>query len=188
MKNIILAISILFISMSISANETKTDTGTKTAYDFTFESIDGGEIKLSDYKGKPIMVVNTACLCGFTPQFVELEKLYQEYKDKGFVIVGVPSDDFGGQELDSEEEVKKYVDENFEVTFPLAKITKVKGDEAHPFYKWADDQTSFLGSPKWNFHKYIIDENGNLKDWYASTTSPISKKVKKSIEEILDNE
>jgi glutathione peroxidase len=155
----------------------------KNGYNFSYQAHElGKEIKLSDYEGKVVMVVNTACLCGFTPQYAELQKLYDKYKDKGLVIIGVPSDDFGGKELDSEAEVKKFVDEKFKITFPLTRISKVKGNDAIPFYKWAAKHAGFLGTPKWNFHKYLIGKNGEFVDWFSTNTSPTSDKIKKAIE------
>ncbi|HCR86089.1 MAG TPA: glutathione peroxidase [Alphaproteobacteria bacterium] len=155
----------------------------KNAHDFSFSALEAGkEIKLSEFKDKVVLVVNTACLCGFTPQYEELQKLYDEYKEKGLVIIGVPSDDFGGQELDTEEDVKKYVDDKFKITFPLTRISKVKGSDAIPFYKWANKKAGFIGSPKWNFHKYLISKNGDFIDWFSTKTSPTSDKIKKAIE------
>ncbi len=169
--------SLSFSKPAISAED--------NAYRFSFTDIKGKELNLSDYKGKLIMIVNTACLCGFTPQFAKLEKLYEKYKDKDFILIGVPSDNFGGQELDSEKDVEEYTQKNFKITFPLTSITDVKGDKAHPFYKWAATKVSILGTPKWNFHKYLIDKNGNLVEWYASTTSPTSKKITHKIDKLL---
>jgi glutathione peroxidase len=178
MKKLFLTLIISIIPMFANAENT-----VQNAYDFSFNALEAGkEIKLEDYKGKVLLVVNTACLCGFTPQFSELEKLYLKYKDKGLVIIGVPSNDFGGQELENETKVKDYLDKNFTITFPLTRITKIKGDEAHPFFKWASDKAGILGRPKWNFYKYLISKNGEFIEWYASTTTPDSKKLKKAIE------
>lgn len=179
MKKFILILTVILISMSKQASA-------KTAHDFEFKHIEEGKkIDLSDYKGKVLLVVNTACMCGFTPQFSGLEKLYQQYKDKGLVIVGIPSNDFGGQELDSEEEVEAYTQKNFSLTFPLSRITKVSGEEAHPFFKWAGEKAGFVGKPKWNFHKYLISKNGEFIDWFASITAPSSDKLTAAIEKEL---
>jgi glutathione peroxidase len=131
------------------------------------------------------MVVNTASECGFTPQYENMENLWQEYKEKGLVIIAVPSNDFGGQEPGTEAQICEFVEKNFNVTFPITKKYSVKGDNAHPFYKWANQESSFMGTPKWNFHKYLIDKEGNYADYYSSTTKPDSNKVKKRIEELL---
>ncbi|MFT6107081.1 MAG: glutathione peroxidase [Rickettsiales bacterium] len=155
------------------------------AHQFSFEGMDGNKINLSDLKGKVVLVVNTASKCGLTPQYQGLQNLYEKYQDKGLVIIGVPSGDFSNQEFENIEQVKKFTDEKFSVTFPLTFISKVKGKEAHPFYLWANKKSGFLGSPKWNFHKYLIDKDGNLAAWFASTTKPESKNIINKIEGIL---
>ena len=185
-KLIIFSIILTQVNFMNSVHASEIEINNMNAYQFSFASIKGEKINLSDYAGKVILIVNTACLCGFTPQYEDLEELYQKYKDKGLVVIGVPSDDFGGQELDSELEVKQYVDKNFKVTFPLTKITRVKGDNMHPFYKWAADKTSWLGTPKWNFHKYLIGKDGSFIDWFSTKTSPNSIKIINAIEKELD--
>lgn len=152
------------------------------AHRFEFQTIEGETIQLRDLKGKAILVVNTASQCGFTPQYADLQKLHESYKEKGLEIIGVPSDNFGGQEFDHNNEVKNFTQKKFETTFPLTVISNVKGKNAHPFYQWANQEAGFLGSPKWNFHKYLIGKDGNLKEWFASSTSPQSKKIIKAIE------
>lgn len=170
---------IIFIFMS-------TNVAAKNAYDFSFDHINSNnKVDLENYKGKVLLVVNTACMCGFTPQFAELEKLYQKYKDSGLEIIGVPSDDFGGQEFDTEEEVENYTQKNFKTTLTLTRITKVKGDDAHPFFKWAGEKAGFIGRPKWNFHKYLISKDGEFIDWFSTATSPTSNKLTKAIEKEL---
>lgn len=156
-----------------------------TAYQFQFTTMSGNNIKLSDLSGKAVLVVNTASQCGLTPQYAGLQELHEKYKDKGLVIIGVPSDNFGGQEFSKDEEVKAFTDKEFHVTFPLTTITNVTGKEAHPFYQWARQQVGFVGSPKWNFHKYLLDKNGNLVEWFSSTTSPTSPKVIEAVEREL---
>ena len=156
------------------------------AHRYEFQTIEGESIKLSDLKGKAVLVVNTASQCGFTPQYAGLQKLHETYGDKGLVVIGVPSDNFGGQEFEQEAEVKNFTKEKFEATFPLAVISDVKGKNAHPFYQWANKEAGFLGSPKWNFHKYLIGKDGNLKQWFASTTAPDSKKIIAAIEQELN--
>ena len=157
----------------------------KNAYQFSFNGVDNKKINFADFKGKVIMVVNSASKCGFTPQYQGLESLYQKYKDRGLVIIGVPSNDFANQEFAEESEVEKFVEEKFHITFPLTDINKVKGANAHQFYLWANKKAGIFGSPKWNFHKYIIDRDGNLAAWFSSPTKPESQKIINKIEELL---
>ena len=158
----------------------------KTAYDFQFPSLmDEKDIVLSDYKGKAILVVNTASKCGFISQYSDLESLYQEYKDKGLIIIGVPSNDFGKQEPGTREDISTVCHLNYGVTFLMAEKTPVTGDKAHAFYKWARKEFGLIGAPKWNFHKYLINPQGQLVDYFHSTTSPTSKKIKRTIDNIL---
>ncbi len=157
-----------------------------SAYDFSFKTLMGQEpLPLSNFKGKVVMIVNTASECGFTPQYEGLQTLYDAYKDKGFVVIGVPSNDFGGQEPGSNETIAEFCKLNYGVTFPMASKEVVSGKDAHPFYLWAKEKLGFGTAPKWNFHKYLIDQNGALVDYYNSTTAPDADKVKKRVEELL---
>ena len=157
-----------------------------TVYDFSFEKLNSGDpLPLKAYEGKVILVVNTASKCGFTGQYEGLEKLHNTYKDQGLVVLGVPSADFAGQEFGDDGEIKKFCELNFGVTFPLASKEHVKGKDAHPFYKAAADRFGFMGSPKWNFHKYLINRKGEFVTYYMSTTKPLSGKLKKAIEKEL---
>ena len=160
---------------------------TATAHDFSFTSIDGTDLPLADYKGKVILLVNTASMCGLTGQYEGLQSLWSEYKDRGLVVLGVPSDDFGGQELDTAEQVKSFCTLNYGIDFPLADIAVVKGPSAHPYYKWIADVHGSLAVPRWNFHKYVIDADGKLVDWFTSTTSPKSRRLRDVIETALKN-
>lgn len=163
-------------------------TDQSTAYDFSFTDIDGTDLPLSRYKGKVVMVVNTASKCGFTGQYAGLEKLYQEYRDRGLVIVGIPSNDFGQQEPGSAEQIKKFCTDNFKITFPLTEKTVVTGDQAHPFYKWAAEKgvgSLLAEKPRWNFHKYVIDRDGHLVGSFASATTPDSDKIKTLLDALL---
>lgn len=178
--------TLLFLSSGAVAG--KAEMSAVNAYSFSFNSIDGKPFSLADYKGQVIMVVNTASQCGLTPQYEGLEKLYQTYKDKGFVVIGVPSNDFGGQEPDGEKDIAAFTKSTYNVTFPLTQKNVVTGDKAHPFYLWAATQKAggLTGSkPLWNFHKYLIDRNGNLVAGFASWTSPTSEGVIAEIEENL---
>lgn len=155
-----------------------------TAHDFTFESIEGGDLPLSDFAGSTVLLVNTASLCGFTPQYEGLQALYDKYRDRGLVVLGVPSDDFGGQEYDSAAEIKQFCEINYGITFPMTDKVRVKGEDAHPYYQWVAAQGR-MKLPRWNFYKHVIDADGNLVDWFASTTSPDSSKVIEAIEKQL---
>ena len=121
----------------------------------------------------------------FYPQYTALQAIWSEYRDKGLVVIGVPSDDFGGQELDSEQQVKEFCEVNFDIDFPMTAITKVKGENAHAFYQWAGQQVGMMGKPKWNFHKFLIGRDGQMADWFSSMIAPNSQKMKKSIDAAL---
>jgi len=157
----------------------------KTAYDFTFQTLDGKELPLSQFKGKVLLVVNTASKCGFTPQYKGLEALYEKYKDRGLVIIGVPSNDFGVQEPGSASEIKEFCSLNYGVTFPMTSKQIVSGDAANPFYKWVYSVLGFGSAPKWNFHKYLIDTKGMPVDYFTSVTTPESDKLETAIEKLL---
>ena len=154
-------------------------------YEFSFTSIDGKIIKLSDFKGKPIVIINTASLCGFTSQYSDIEKLFKNYADKDLTIIAVPSNDFGNQELSSNKEVKEFCTTNFNTSFLLTEITHIKGDNGHPFFNWVKNEAGFLAFPKWNFYKYLINREGELVSWYASITKPTDTKVIKIIEKLV---
>lgn len=179
--NLTLLIGCLF--MVFSSAVAKADT--MSAYDFTLPAIDGGTITLRDFKGKALLLVNTASECGFTPQYEGLQALHEAYGDKGLVVIGVPSNDFGRQETGTSDEIARFCEVNFNITFLLADKTIVKGDEAHPLYQWARREVGFAGRPRWNFHKYLIARDGQISSWYSSMTSPQSDKMIKAIEEVL---
>ena len=158
---------------------------TQSAHDFSFTSIDGENLPLASLKGKAVLIVNTASMCGFTSQYKGLQELWDSYRDRGFVVLGVPSDDFGGQELDSAAEVKSFCTINYNIDFPMTDIVHVKGPSAHPYYKWVAEAHGGLAEPRWNFHKHLIDVDGHLVDWFVSTTGPTSSKLRRAIEKIL---
>src|SRR5580693_4419029 len=133
-----------------------------SAHDFEFTSIDGKPLKMSAFAGHPVLVVNTASQCGLTPQYRDLEALWQKYRDKGLVVLGVPSNDFGAQEPGSAAEIKTFCETNFAVDFPLADKVKVLGAGAHPFYRWVATELGEGGAPRWNFHKYLVGPDGAL--------------------------
>lgn len=149
---------------------------------FTFPSIDGGQIDLDDWKGQPVLVVNTASLCGFTYQYDGLQALYDRYRAQGLVVLAVPSDDFS-QELASEEQVKSFCAVNFNLDLPMTMIAPVKGAKAHPFYKWVKRQTGF--APSWNFNKILLDGDGKVVATYGSNTKPQSRAITRAVEKLL---
>ena len=157
----------------------------KVIYDFKINSITGEELNFSDYKNKAILLVNVASYCGFTKQYNDLQKLWEIYRDKGFVVIGVPSNSFN-QEKNSEKEIKKFCEVNFNINFPMTSIYEVKGDGAHEIYKWAMDNHGKSAVPKWNFHKILIDKDGKIVDTFVSFTNPTSKKITKAIDKILN--
>ena len=165
---------------------TKSTSSDKSFHDFSIESISGEDIVLADYKDKVVLLVNTASQCGFTPQYAGLQKIYDRYKDDGFVVLGVPSDDFN-QELSNDDDVKKFCEIRYGVNFPLTSIQKIKGESAHPLYKWISGNTSVIGQPRWNFHKYLISKEGQIVNWFSSMTSPTSDGLLKQIEQALYN-
>ena len=164
----------------------KSHSSEKTFYDFSIESITGDEIKLTNFKGKVVLLVNTASKCGFTPQYSGLQKIYDRYKDDDFVVVGVPSDDFN-QELSNNSDVKKFCEMRYGVDFPLTSIQKIKGDDAHPLYKWISSNVSVIAQPRWNFHKFLINKDGNIVNWFSSMTSPTSIGLIREVENAIYN-
>lgn len=144
----------------------------QSAYEFSFPAIDAGEIHLSDYESKVVLLVNTASMCGFTPQYTGLQKVWDDYRDEGLVVLGVPSGDFGGQEYGEDADILDFCEVNFDVDFPLTSKTVVIGDDAHPFYKWAQQVLGADNAPKWNFHKYLIGRDGQLVQSFDSRTKP----------------
>ena len=156
----------------------------ETAYGFSFNDIDGGALNLSDYKGKVLLVVNTATQCGNTHQFGSLQKSWEANRDKGFVVVAVSSNDFG-QEPRKGKEIAEFCSVNYSADYPMSDLTHVRGENAHPFYKWAVGALGPKSAPSWNFHKYLIDREGRLVDYYTSLTKPTSGKLIRAIEELL---
>jgi glutathione peroxidase len=175
---IILTIFMFFFKSSVMANYDK------VFYDFKIEGISGEIINLSDYKNKVVLIVNTASYCGFTKQYDELQELWDLYKSKGLIVLGVPSNSFN-QEKQSNSEVKEFCEVNFNINFPLTAITEVNGEKAHELFKWAKENHGMSAIPKWNFHKILINKQGKVEDTFASFTKPMSKKIINKIEEIL---
>ena len=157
----------------------------KVFFDFKVKDINEKNLDLSIYRNKTILLVNVASNCGFTKQYAELQSLYEQYKDSGFIVLGVPSNQFGGQEPGSNNEIKDFCKTNFNITFPMTSKLDVKGDNAHPIYLWAKENFGNSTVPKWNFHKILINKEGKIEQTYASFTNPKSKKLISKIEEIL---
>ena len=157
----------------------------QSLHDFTLTSIDGKPMELAEFKGSVVLLVNTASECGYTGQYEGLEQLWLANKDKGLVIVGVPSNDFGGQEPGSASEIATFCLRNFGVTFPLADKLVVKGDDAHPLYKWAGEMVGVAGRPKWNFHKYLFGRDGKFIDWFSSQAKPMGPTIAIAVEKAL---
>ena len=182
MKNLL--VIVVTIAMFFFKNSSHADYE-KIFYDFKINSISGDIIDLNDFKGKPVLVVNTASYCGFTKQYDDMQELWERYKDKGLIVLGIPSNSFN-QEKKANSEVKKFCEVNFNINFPLTEITDVKGDKAHEIYKWAKENHGKSAIPKWNFYKILINKEGKIEDTYASLTNPTSKKITKKIESLLD--
>ena len=156
----------------------------KVFFDFNIKSISGDIINLKDYKNKVVLVVNTASYCGFTKQYEDLQVLWEKYKSKGLIVLGVPSNTFN-QEKANDKDVKQFCEVNFNINFPLTTIIDVKGEDAHEIYKWAENNYGKAAIPKWNFHKILIDKEGKIIDTFNSFTNPLSKKIINKIEELL---
>ena len=156
----------------------------KIFYDFNIESISGEMINFNKYKGKAVLVVNTASYCGFTKQYDELQSLWDNYKSRGLIVLGIPSNSFN-QEKSSNSEIKEFCEVNFNIDFPLSTITDVKGENAHPIFIWAKNNYGKSAIPKWNFHKILINKEGKIHDTFTSFTKPLSKKIISKIEQIL---
>ena len=156
----------------------------KIFYDFKIKSISGETINFDEYKNKVVLVVNTASYCGFTKQYEELQELWEKYKSKGLIVLGVPSNSFN-QEKGNDTEIKKFCEVNFNINFPLSTMVDVKGDKAHDLYKWARDNHGKSAIPKWNFYKILINKEGKIEDTFSSFTTPMSNKLTQKIKEIL---
>lgn len=159
----------------------------ETAHSFEFTAIEGGPLPLSQYEGKAVLVVNTASFCGFTHQYEGLQALWETYRDRGLVVIGVPSNDFGNQEPGSEDEIKEFCEGTYGIDFPLTRKEQVKGRDAHPFYRWARDTLGSAKAPRWNFHKYLVGPDGYLVDGFGTTVAPDSAELTREVEKLLPN-
>jgi glutathione peroxidase len=182
-RRTIIASALAMIAAPVSTRTVQAQAGMSriTAYAFSFAALaGGGDIRLAEYAGRPLMVVNTASLCGFTPQYAGLQQLWTEFHGKGLMIVGVPSNDFGSQEPGGSSEIAQTAQRQYGVTFPMAAKVVVKGPGAHPFYKWAAAERP-KDVPRWNFHKYLLGRDGYIADVFPETVEPTDTRVKTAI-------
>ena len=179
-------IFIILVILMFNFNSTANAKYKKLFFDLNIKSNNGDILNLKDYKNNVVLIVNTASYCGFTNQYADMQKLWDKYKDKGLLVIGVPSNSFN-QEKNEDSEVKKFCEVNFNINFPLTSITSVKGDDAHEIYKWARENHGKSAIPKWNFHKILINKDGKVAETYSSFTNPMSKKVISKIETLLEN-
>ena len=180
-KYILIAMAIIFFSFfSLSNVNTREVPG--SAYDFTFVDIDGKNFPLSQFKGKPLLIFNSASKCGFTSQYTGIQKIHENYKNKGLIVIGVPSDNFH-QEPGSEEDIKKFCMVNFNITFDLTKKNNVVGSEVHPFFEWLDK--NYNAKPKWNFYKFVINKDGKLENHFSSMIVPSSAKLISALDKVI---
>ena len=155
------------------------------AFGFAFATIDGAPLPLDRFRGKPLLVVNTASFCGYTPQYAELETLHQRYAPRGLVVLAVPSNDFGAQEPGTAAEIKDFCSTRYHTTFSLAAKEQVIGPDAHPFYRWIEAELGEAGVPRWNFHKYLIAPDGSLAGAWPSAVNPLAPEILEEIEQLL---
>ena len=176
-------LSLIIISMIFFNNNVQSNYD-KLFYEHKINSINGDLINLKDYKNKVVLLVNVASYCGFTKQYNDMQELWTNYKDRGLIVLAVPSNSFN-QEKDNENEIKEFCEVNFNITFPMTSIYNVKGNNAHKIYKWAEKNYGKSAVPKWNFHKILINKKGKVEDTYTSFTKPNSKKIINKIEQLL---
>ena len=185
-KNKLNVLLIILITIMFSFSNKVSAKYEKTIYDFEIESITGEKINFSKYKNKPILLVNVASQCGFTKQYENLQNLWEKYQDKGLIVIGLPSNQFGDQEPGSNSEIKNFCEVNFNINFPMTTKIDVKGENIDPIYKWALKNYGKKAAPKWNFYKILINKDGKIEQTYSSITNPMSKKITNEIEKILN--
>ena len=177
---------LIFLIFMFSFNSKSLAKYDKIFFDFNIISLGGENINLADYKSKAILLVNVASNCGFTKQYTELQKLWETYKNNGLIVLGVPSNQFGGQEPGTNKEIKNFCEVNFNVNFPMTNKYDVKGKNAHEIYLWAKKNYGKSAVPKWNFHKILINPEGKVQNTFSSITKPMSKKITDEIKNILN--
>ncbi len=175
-------IKTLFIIMLVMLSMNDAFAEEAKLYDFRVQTIDGKSVSLSEYKGKTLLIVNTASRCGFTPQYTDLEKLYTTYQNKGFEILGFPANNFMGQEPGTNEEIKKFCDLKYKVTFPMFSKISVKGKDIHPLYQYLTQESGFKGDISWNFNKFLVSPEGKVLARFGSRTEPLAKELIEKLE------
>jgi len=188
MRKIIFAALVAAFGLSVSLNSPLVSAGPPNIYNFKVRDIDGKDVKLKSYKGKVVMVVNTASKCGYTPQYEGLQALYDKYKDKGFVILGFPANNFGGQEPGTEAEIKEFCTSKYKVTFPMFAKISVKGEDQHPLYAYLtskETNPNFGGDVSWNFNKFLIDRSGKIVGRFTSKDKPMAESLTAEVEKHL---
>lgn len=183
MRTLLGAVMALLLPSTIAAGQALAVQG--SAFDYTFTAIDGRPMPLDQWRGKVLLVVNTASFCGFTQQYKGLQALHETYESRGLVVIGVPSNDFGGQEPGSSEQIKEFCEGAFGITFPLTEKVSVKGSAAHPLYRWVSDVLGASAQPGWNFHKYLIGRDGRSVQSFPSGVTPQSTELVSAIEQQL---
>ncbi len=156
-----------------------------TAFDFTLTTLQGEKLELARYAGSPLLIVNTASRCGFTPQYEGLQALWSQNRERGLTVIGVPSNDFGRQEPGNEDEIAGFCSTNYGVSFPMTEKLRVRGQDADPLFRWLAQQGGLLSRPRWNFFKYVIGRDGRLADWFSSVTSPDSPRLRTAVSRVL---
>jgi glutathione peroxidase len=193
-RNVLTALAESFVALSVfllgslaMLGSVAAETTTKSLYDFTVKGLGGESIELNRYRGQVALVVNTASKCGFTSQYKGLEEVYQKYKDRGLVVLGFPSNDFGGQEPGTNAEIKNFCELKYRTTFPVFEKNQVSGTEKQPVYKFLTEESNpeYQGDPGWNFVKILVDKNGTVIDRFSSMTSPTSGTITRAIESAL---
>lgn len=185
MKTLIL-LTIISFALATSVEDSS---NADSVYEFEMENIDGEDTSLSNYEGKVLLIVNTASECGYTPQYEGLQAIYEEYRDRGFAVLGFPANNFGGQEPGTDEEIKQFCKVNYDVSFPMFSKISVKGEDQHPLFRYLTnaENPDFTGEIKWNFEKFLIDKNGNLIHRFRSPVKPNSGKITGAIETALNS-
>lgn len=178
-----LALAVLAVAGLLAAGPAPA--GATSAHDFRFTSIEGEPLPLADYAGKAVLLVNTASRCGFTPQYAGLQDLWEQYRARGLIVLGVPSNDFLGQEPGSEAEIKEFCEVHFGIDFPMTEKQKVIGRDAHPLYRWIAAELGRDGKPRWNFHKFLITPEGGVVAGWGARTAPLSEDIVSAVEQVL---